>query len=223
MSLEFIQSNEEIAISALTEKITNLLAEGKKVVWLVTGGSNIALAALAANAIFARVPPDALTHLAITLTDERYGNVGHPESNWQRLIEASFDFSKVGEAVPVLVGASLEETVTRYSHEVQRLFTWADAVVGQFGVGPDGHIAGVLPYTIGTHSTDTTVGYESALFTRVTLTLATIQKISSAYALIFGASKRDIVTALHIDASLDDMPAQILKKVPEAYVYTDQQ
>ena len=54
-----------------------------------------------------------------------------------------------------------------------------DTVIGLFGMGSDGHIAGVLPNTLGVLSTEVVCGYISDKFTRVTLTLDTLKKIDA--------------------------------------------
>lgn len=214
--------NQEECAPILAQRLADELSRGKGVLWLVPGGSNIPLSVSVLALLRSMVAPDQLARLAVTLTDERYGPVGHTDSNWKQLADAGFDFEGFTSA-PALTGAFLEETVSRYGARTEELFDQADVVIGQFGLGADGHIAGALPRTVGASSAETAVGYEAANFTRITLTLDTIGTIDAAYAFAFGASKNPVIDGLRsADLPIEDQPAQILKQMPEAYLYTDQ-
>ncbi len=218
-------SKEEQCAATLAQKLAGLLnadgKESKKVLWLICGGSNIKISVMTMDVLLGLVSPDELTRMTVTLTDERYGPVGHKDSNWQQLIETGFPFEKV-RAVPLLVGLPLAETTKKYGEEISKLFSWADHIVAQFGIGTDGHIGGVLPHTIGVKSQEVTVGYDSQLFIRLSISLMTMQKIKTAFAFVFGESKRDALQKLHDGTDLDELPCRVLKLIPEAYLYTDQ-
>ena len=167
--------------------------------------------------------------LAVTLTDERYGNIGHADSNWIQLLQNGFDISAV-RALPVLCGLEPKETVIKFGKNYRDLTAWADIIIGQFGLGSDGHTAGVLPDTIGVKdqgtacfykSNPTSQGYgEARKYDRITLTLKTIRNINIAYVFAFGESKKEIVEKLKKEEiSLEEMPAQIMKEIPESYLY----
>jgi len=53
------------------------------VLWLVPGGSNIPIAVEAMDMIRKEMSGLSLKYLTITLSDERYGSVGHKDSNWK--------------------------------------------------------------------------------------------------------------------------------------------
>jgi hypothetical protein len=81
----------------------------------------------------------------------------------------------------------------------------------------------VLPHTPGVTSKDTIVGYDSPPFTRISLSLDTLKDIDIAYAFVFGESKALPVRNLkEKNIPLDEQPSQILKSIPEAYLYSDQ-
>lgn len=224
MSLEFIKisdNKEKICADVLAKRLASLLKENRKVLWLICGGSNIKISVLTMNELLKLVSADELARMKVILTDERYGPVGHKDSNWQQLIETGFAFDKV-EAVPLLVGLPLAETVKKYGENITELFSWADHIVAQFGMGTDGHIGGVLPHTIGVNTSDVAVGYDSKLFVRMSISLKTMQKINTAYAFVFGESKKDALQKLHDGTDLDELPSRVLKLIPEAYLYTDQ-
>ena len=214
--------NQMVCAEILGARIGGELGAGKRVLWLIPGGSNIPLAVHTMEIVCAESAEENLAHLTITLTDERYGDLGHSDSNWLQLADCGFRFDCIN-TVPVLRSKSAEETCTAWGDDLKKLFGSVDCVIGQFGIGPDGHIAGVLPHSIGTQSLAPTVVYSAGKFTRISLTLSQIQKISVAYAFVFGAGKRAVLEKLQEgESSLDDLPAQVLQLVNEAFIYQDQ-
>jgi 6-phosphogluconolactonase/glucosamine-6-phosphate isomerase/deaminase len=274
MTIQF--KNEYIPEGAqeLAERILSYLNEGKRVLWLVCGGSNIPVSVevlniikTAAGRVRGGMPqlttyvkasrkltnfhgedntpnervdvgvstgveenldvngeyltPINLKDLTVTLTDERYSSINHPDSNWRHLKEGGFDFDAV-TAIPVLIGKSFEETTKMYGVNLRDAWSNNDVVIGQFGIGEDGHIAGVLPRTVGVRSPGTVVSYEAGKFRRLTMTLATIAKLDYAYVFAYGESKKEAVNNLKEELTLEAQPAQILKKVKKVVVYSDQ-
>jgi 6-phosphogluconolactonase len=218
--MHFVQSDGPAAgIAAIRERLIDELTAGKHVLWLVCGGSNIAAEA----AIMQAIPADLSQRLTVTLTDERYGAVGHKDSNWQQLIEADFD-AKAATAMPVLGGKSLEETVADYGARIEELFAKSDSAMALFGIGGDGHIAGILPDSPAARETTAlTAGYDSPPYTRLTLTFPALQKIDIAYAMAFGPDKRAAIQRLqNEDRALTEQPSQVLKQLPEATIFSDQ-
>jgi 6-phosphogluconolactonase/glucosamine-6-phosphate isomerase/deaminase len=217
--MQFIRRDAAAGIQELSTHLTQLLVEEKRVLWLVPGGSNIPFAVQAMTGI-----PDELTkRLTIILTDERYGPVGHADSNVQQLHDAGFD-PKHANFIPVLDGGTLGATARKYDTIAGKQFAESDVAVGQFGIGTDGHIAGILPRSPGTTALgELAVGYEAPDFTRITLTFPALRYIEMAYVFVYGDSKRVTLEQLHNeDLPLATQPAQILKAIPEAYVYNDQ-
>ena len=136
-SKDFNQGAEDLATD-----ITLALRDGKKVLWILTGGSTIPSSVVALNLIKEGV--NDLSNLTVTLTDERYGEVGHPDSSWQKLIDAGFDFDSLNQ-VPVLTGLRFTETARAFESKIDDLFSDNDLIIAQFGVGSDIHIAGIIP------------------------------------------------------------------------------
>src|ERR1700759_4960942 len=90
----------------LTERLVRELAQGRRVLWLTSGGSNIPFSVQ----IMDNIPRKLRQKLSITLADERYGEVGHSESNWAQLAQAGFK-TEQATALPVLhEGADFEQT-----------------------------------------------------------------------------------------------------------------
>jgi 6-phosphogluconolactonase/glucosamine-6-phosphate isomerase/deaminase len=165
-----------------------------------------------------------LAALAILPTDERYGPPGHKDSNAEQLREAGFE---PGEAtwVDVLVhNVPLEQTIRFYNDIAATALASATAIIAQFGIGPDGHIAGILPDSPATEAgTATATGYETPEFTRITLTPLALKQVHTAYALAYGDSKKEALKRLQKNKeSLAELPSGLLYGIPEAYVYNDQ-
>ncbi len=218
--MKFVRVTQLVdGIGPLYKRLRRELGEGKKVLWLVPGGSNIPLSV----AVMAKLPAALTANLAVILTDERYGEVGHPDSNTRQLTEAGFA-PKQATVVPVLMpGLSLEDTCRRYAEVFTVAARHADTIIGQFGMGTDGHIAGMLPGSIAVGSADLAVGYAAPGFTRITLTPVALRQLTAGYLFAFGDAKRLALQRLQSETlSLDEQPVQILKQLPEAYVYNDQ-
>ena len=219
-------------IQMLVDRICAALKDGKKVLWLVSGGSNIPIAVEAMNMIRKEIGDLSLKYLTVTLSDERYGHVGHKDSNWKQLEDAGFNFDGINK-IPVLIGKSLEGTVSAYKKGIikamNEVATSEGLIIGQFGIGADGHIAGILPhsraaaYLEADHTgkdSPLVCAYRSEPFIRITLTPVALNKVSAAYVFAFGSSKREAVERLRgQDLSIDEQPAQILKHLPEAHLY----
>ena len=217
--MQFITTDSVTAQDDLQLRIASELEGGKTVLWIVSGGSNIE----ASIAIMAGVPGELQKRLTIMLCDERYGLVGHSDSNFQQLVSKGFD-AQGATLIPVLhEGLSLIETASDYNSVVQSEFAKADIIISQLGIGPDGHIAGILPESPAVGASDVLVtSYLSDPYQRVTMTFRALQAIDVDYTFAYGDSK---ITALkqlrHDDLPLSQQPSQILKQLPETYVYNE--
>ncbi len=220
--MQFIYSSDgEVGVGALATSLSALLNAHKRVLWLICGGSNIALAKEVMD-IVQKEAQGTIGGLTIGQTDERYGPVGHPDSNWRQMLDAHFNFEGVG-ALPILQNKSLEDTAAAYSVVLADAFGSHDAVVAQFGIGADGHVAGMLPHSPAVGETALVVGYESKPFVRITMTPPAFAHINAAYTFVFGEGKKEAVAKLQTqELSLSDEPCQILKTIPESFFYSDQ-
>jgi 6-phosphogluconolactonase/glucosamine-6-phosphate isomerase/deaminase len=214
--------NSDTGAHELSARIIAALSEGKKTLWLICGGSNITTAVNVMNAIRESVPIGSLENLTVSQSDERYGPVGHADSNWEQLEGAGFKFDNIA-VIPILRGLPLAETVSLFGTEIMQAFQEAEVCIALLGIGPDGHIAGMLPHSEAVHDHDPVSGYVEKKFTRVTLTPPMLLRISAAFVFAFGEPKAQAMHNLRdTELSLEEEPAQILKKLPEAYVYSDQ-
>ncbi len=220
--MNFIQSKDgHEGVEAMARAIIDALAKGE-VLWLICGGSNIPLAKAAMDIVRAGVLPEQLKNLTVGETDERYGMPGHPDSNWRQMHDVQFNFDSV-QSLPILLGKDLEQTSADYAVVLSEALSKNPHVVAQFGMGADGHVAGMLPHTGGLEATELVFGYESLPFTRVSITPPVFEKIDEAFVFVFGDSKHEAVTKLwQKDLTIEEMPCQILKRIPECSFYSDQ-
>lgn len=210
------------AAANLTERLTEELQADRRVLWLVPGGSNIALSV----AIMKALPAGKLANLTCMLTDERYGKPGHTDSNWQQLAEAGFMDRHVRFLTTLAPDLTIEDTCRQFAEVAEAAMDQADVIIGQFGIGGDGHIAGVLPRTaaVTDDADNLVVGYDGGTYQRITLTPPALRRIDAAYAFVYGESKQAALSRLKAEnLPLAEQPSQILKELPEAHVYTDQQ
>jgi 6-phosphogluconolactonase/glucosamine-6-phosphate isomerase/deaminase len=217
--MEFIQGNEKLAIELLSKRLSDELRVGKRVLWLICGGSNVPTAFQILQKVKDVIPD--LSHLIVSQTDERYGPVGHKDSNWKQLLDLGFDASSA-KMLPILGKEPIDDMLIRWRREIQGAFADADIVIAQFGMGADGHIAGLIPRSKGVEEKDAVTIYTTQPFVRMSLTFDMLREIDVAYAFVFGDAKREAVQNLKKNIPLADEPAQILKEIGEAYLVSDQ-
>lgn len=218
--MQFILSNGwEEGIADLTERLVKELSAGQRVLWLVTGGSNID----ASVKVMGTISEDLSKNLTVLLADERYGEPGYADSNWAQLMSAGFD-GKQATLLPILQsGDSFEQSAQRFGDLVAQALADTQTTISQMGIGPDGHISGILPNSpAAIETSDLVVSYEGGGYQRLTTTFAALQEIDVDFSFAFGEAKREALTALHDkDLTLAQQPSQILKQLPEAFIYTD--
>jgi 6-phosphogluconolactonase/glucosamine-6-phosphate isomerase/deaminase len=207
-------------VADLTERLAKELTSGKRVLWLVSGGSNTE----ASVHVMDSIAPKLSAGLLVMPVDERYGAPGHADSNWSQLMKAGFKCKKA-KCLPVLKkGLNLKQTAAYYEELAREAFANSDMVVAQLGIGDDGHIAGILPGSPAVLARRSFVsGYATPNYKRLTLTFPALQKVNAAYVFAFGGGKGKVLRSLRFRARTpQERPAQILKTLPEAYIYNDQ-
>ncbi len=220
--IKFVETKTPVdGIEALAGNISKLLNDGKKVLWLVSGGSNVKVAVEVMEKIRAGTKTNLLANLTISQTDERYGPVGHKDSNWQQLLNVGFNPSGV-KVLPVLADLTLGETTKCWSQLLERAFKDNDICIGQFGMGADGHIAGILKHSPATRGKEFVCAFKTLNFTRITMTFAALEHVTMSYVFVFGLNKKEAVQNLrNKDLSIEEQPAQILKTLPDVTFFTD--
>jgi 6-phosphogluconolactonase/glucosamine-6-phosphate isomerase/deaminase len=209
-------SSPDPAVDYITQALTAKLSKGKRVLWLLSGGSAIGVATAVAD----KLAGQNLEKLAVTLTDERYGDLGHTDSNWRQLADAGFKLPGA-RMRPVLTSASFDATVINFAEILEEELDRADYRIGLFGIGPDGHTAGILPGSPAVEADDLTEGFEWTDYQRITMTPSAIECLDEAVVYAVGEAKWPTLDKLDEDVDVDEQPAQALKSVPLVTIFND--
>ena len=219
--MRFILTTDwEDGLADLSQRLIEELAAGKRVLWLLSGGSNIP----ASVTVMENISPKHRQKLTVMLGDERYGPIGHPDSNGAQLAKAGFKPAPATMLAVLQADLSLAQTTAHYQEVATQAFAAADVIIAQFGIGEDGHLAGILPGSPASHEATALVsGYSCDPFGRLTLTFPALRRVTAAYTFAFGITKHPALRDLQRKRlDLPTQPAQILKQLDEAYVYNDQ-
>ena len=205
------------AANFIVNSILNQLKLNKHVLFFVTGGSSVSVGSKVAE-LLAR---EKLDNLTIMLTDERYGPLNHKDSNWYRLTQKGFSLPGA-VSIPILIGEDIDITTEKFNRVLEKEFEKAEYKIGSFGIGPDGHTAGILPSSVAVESKDLACHYNTPTFSRITITPITIQKFDEVVAWVQGKAKWGVMEDLEKkDIEIIKQPAQILKKIPLLTIFTD--
>ena len=201
----------------LIKEINTKISTNNKVLWILSGGSNIAIE----TTIMSNINQEYAHNLKIILGDERYGLKNHKDSNEKQLEDQGFATGNA-EFFPILIEKSVDETVSNFSINIDKLTTWADYIIGQLGIGDDGHTSGVLPNSSGVDDPHNVVSYRGPDFHRITMTLHSIERINQVYVFSFGKSKHNALLKLKDKAdNINNLPSLVFYKIPYVYVYND--
>jgi len=212
--MQFIFTDEQGAIDQISAIINQALSSGS-VMLLVSGGSNIK------SAVKIRGKLNLKNNLTIGLVDERYGKVGHPDSNWQKLLDAGLNTQNIS-LMPVLNGDDVDSATRRYSNNLEIAFEQHDTCIGLLGMGSDGHTSGILPNSPAVDSSQLVTHYVGPDFKRITTTAKSLQMLDQGLLMAFGESKRQQLEELKKDIAASAQPVQILKKIPQFLIFNDQ-
>ena len=211
------EHDDQQIVDYLTSTLTAHLSADESVLWLVPGGSAMKVA----TKVLAGLEDIDTSKLCITLTDERYGRPGHADENWIQLEQLGFNVSTIN-AYRVLRGEDIETTAQDFSDKLERLFETHDYKIGLFGIGADGHTAGIKPHTVAVTSDEYAAQFEGADFARVTMTPKAVAVLDEVVAYAHGSEKYPALRQLlHENVDIYDQPAQALKAVPKVTLFSD--
>lgn len=227
---------------ALARRIAGRLHDDTPVLFLVSGGSTASIAVDTCNELkarFARRPGILKRLLTVSLVDERFGCEGHSGSNWRLLLETGL---RVADArtIPVLenstgADAELEIVTSRFDAFLAEATSNAARgtlfIAGLFGIGADGHTAGILPGSppsmlpvadacVGRRG-QYAAGYRSEHFSRITVTPAFFPHIDFAAAYAAGSAKWPALAELLKEKPVREQPAQLLRLPKETTIFSD--
>jgi 6-phosphogluconolactonase/glucosamine-6-phosphate isomerase/deaminase len=210
-------TNPEEVANFVATSVMNKLASGKRVLLFLTGGSSTIVGVKIAELLRRRW----FQNLTVMLTDERYGPIGHTDSNWQQMLDKGFSLSQ-SKLIPILTGDNRDTTTEKFNIALNEEFMRAEYKIGLFGIGTDGHTAGILPQSRAVRSKDLALGYDTPTFSRITITPKAIGKLDEAVVWAQGKDKWPVLKNLEEKKILlSKQPAQILKKVPLLTIFSD--
>jgi 6-phosphogluconolactonase/glucosamine-6-phosphate isomerase/deaminase len=217
MNYIFTDSPIQLAANHVADVLRKHLSKGGRVLWLMTGGSGVHISALVSK----KLEGVNLSNLFVTLTDERFGPVGHKDENWQQLLDKGFNLPSANLYRP-LIGESMALTASKFADWLEDKFKITDYTLGLFGLGTDGHTAGIKPHSPAAAASSLTVSYKGDDFDRVTIGFKAIRQIKEVVIQASGDEKRKVIHELIFDnLPLDTQPAQILKETPNITMYSN--
>ena len=209
--------NSEKIVTYLTEVLQDKLRSGKHVLWLVPGGSAIAVAA----AVSKNLQNENLGNLTVSLTDERFGDLDHADENWPQLLAAGVSLPGA-QMHRVLTGQPRDTTTAQFASFLYDALASNDFSIGLFGMGSDGHTAGIKPNTNAVVDDTLAENFTGTDFERITMTTYAISQLSEAVLYAFGQDKFVQIDALlHKEIPLAEQPVQVLKLVPKSTLFSD--
>ena len=211
----------EDAANFIVSSVLNKLELGKRVLFFVAGGSSISVGVKVAEILRGYPDKKLIENLTITLTDERYGPIDHFNSNYFQLMEKGFSLPQA-KIIPILKDDDFNVTIKKFEDTLNEEFKIAEYKIGLFGVGSDGHTAGILPESNAVNSKDLAFGYNTLTFSRITMTPKAIEKLDEAVVWAQGKDKWGVLEDLAgAEEEILKQPAQILKKVPLLTIFSD--
>lgn len=221
--MKFVRADKGEATKSIAKAICDNLFENKRVLWLVSGGSNIAVEKDVMDMVHNHAG-ERTAGLAVLPIDERYGPPGHADCNVQKLRDAGFDPAGATLVDVLFRDLPFDQTVRFYNDVASTALANADVVISQYGMGPDGHIAGIKPNSPATDVDESTVaGYEWDDFTRMTLMPAALRQATINFVIAYGTDKKVQLERLQKhEASFSELPAILLHELSAVYVFNDQ-
>lgn len=149
--------------------------------------------------------------------DERYGPVGHKDSNWTMM--DGIDTERYASVHPVLQDDSLAgPTAENYDVIVSDAIEDDAPAVAILGVGDDHHVSGVKPMPEdefeALFSDANFVDYEWDDFSRLTTTLEALRQFDRLVVFASGPAKAEVIDTLNLDLPEHQSPIHGLLKHP---------
>jgi 6-phosphogluconolactonase/glucosamine-6-phosphate isomerase/deaminase len=230
----------ENAIQFLSDAFGKRIVKNEPVLFLCTGGSSAGIAAAVCKNLADRYGDEkgGLKWLfTVSLTDERFGPEGHPESNVVKLVNLGLPMGKVS-TIHLLKGSADDDdafaAAVRHfddflAEAAEKKLAGKLHIAALLGIGGDDQTAGILPGSPvvdpeakGTHDIIDlrwAAGYRSSILTRITITPDFFPMIDLAAVWIDRKETPDAVSRLEEDGSPVDHPAQLLKKATETIIF----
>lgn len=216
--MEFRHTPQSNVAPFLARQIADQLQKGRVVLWLLSGGSGVQVC----NETAKLLADSDLSGLYVTISDERYGTVGHTDENMQQLLDAGLSLPGATVYRP-LTGSSTTKTTRDFDAWLTLAAKKADYCIALLGIGEDGHTSGIKPHSIAVNSQAAACYYTGEDYQRITTTASFLSRFDEAVVQAYGKTKRTVVAKLLQDAesSIDDFPAGLIRNIPQVTIFSD--
>jgi|GEM_PF-2481104 len=226
--MQFVRTAQYEVASTVVALLSQGLAAGHSVVWLISGGEGRTAERTVLRTLL-RTHRSLLSRLVIVPTHEQYAcDDAHtkPASTRGVMAELLKDMDDLGEATYINILSphrSFEEMVELYGTLAQTILQRSTYIVGQFTLGPDGALGGLAPSSPALSITGRAVaGFRQGDHAYLTLTPDALTHCTHAVVSAYGRG-HDMVPVLEKlqrhRAALETLPALLLYSVPEVYVF----
>jgi 6-phosphogluconolactonase/glucosamine-6-phosphate isomerase/deaminase len=211
------------AITAAADYLFKQIDESEgSILLLLSGGSSLN----PVREAFKNIDDETLGRIHIAQVDGRFVEIDDEASNWRQIREAigpKLD-KTASQAVILKQGDAAEDIAIAYEMELRSLLAAADEKIGVYGVGSDGHIAGMLPAKNPADFTQfvdgrLVVDFQGHDFTRITTTQPLLTKLDEVIVFACGPDKVATIERLNEDISPQEHPAQFLKDAERATIF----
>lgn len=203
-------------IDYLASTISEHLNAGEKVLWILSGGSGGKVCAEVSKKL-----SGSLENLTTTLSDERYVPLNDPDENWKQLGDYGFSVPGATTYRPIQ-GKDRKATADDLGEFLQNAFAEADFKIGLFGIGADGHTAGIKPGTSAVEADGWATEFTGNDFERITMTFNAVKQLDEIVVQAMGADKAETLEKLlNQDIDIKKQPAQVLKSAEKSTLFTD--
>ena len=214
--------------------ISDLLSvhHGRPTLLMLAGGS--------AHIVLDHINPQYLgSHITVTVTDERFTD-DLEENNFAVLQSLPFYNDLVGvDAFCIDTQIFGEETISGHAERFEKnIRDWKaefpkGIIIGLFGIGKDGHVAGIIPGIFSDvefkkkYEGERLVAYQDIAhsdqpYARVSTTFAFMRMVDFPLFYITGKDKKQALKhALEEKGILSEIPARIMQEMKGVHVFTD--
>lgn len=215
--MDYRNADKSGAAQFIADRILEKLNNDQSVLWLMSGGSGGQLCV----AVSKLLQGHDLSKLHATMSDERYGDLGHRDENFTQLIRDGLSLPAARLYRP-LTGDTISVATRKFSKWLASTHEAVDCTIATLGIGEDGHTSGVKPYSIGVTSSEAAVYFEGDDFARITTTLAFIRSVDEATVQAYGENKHAIIQQLIMHNSTPELlPILVVYEIPNVTIFSD--
>lgn len=215
------------AVAAAGDYLTKQLFESEgNIILLLAGGSCLNAVRHAVKKLDGPV----LSRIHLAQIDERVVPLDDPASNWRQIEESvGARLNQFASTLPMVPNVEeADDLAISYEMRLMSLLETADETIGIYGIGDDGHIAGMLSTTNPGDFTQfldgrLVVGYKAHDYTRITTTAALLTKLSEVILLTCGPNKVKTVDKINQDLAPHNHPAQLLKDASRVSLFVGEE